>query len=248
MATKKSGPQPTKSRAKEVAGGKMVRDRVRELSVAAFRDRNLTLNDVSQVVQDVLSGAVESVDQSIPSSSRNVLREVFDGLSEGVHAVAKAGSTVVAETRKRGKTLPTKEVTVAVKRMKSADADFLSAVANFASKASKEVRKELESLVAGAKQAGPQVAGSVRKSAQAANGRLLELTQESARAGVRVARRAAGGLAMGAGGLLEGLAEAITPKDRPAVKKKPKAVVARTASKKPAKKTKKPATVAKRKA
>src|SRR5437899_4478549 len=105
MATSKKKAH-TKARAKEVAsGGTAVRDRVRELSVRAFRDRNLTLSDVPKIVHEVLDGAVRGIDKSIPSSSSNVLREVFDGLSEGVHAVAAAGSAVASGVRGRAKAI-----------------------------------------------------------------------------------------------------------------------------------------------
>jgi len=237
MAAKKSGTHQTKIRAKAAAEGTAVRDRVRELSIAAFRDRDLSLNDVSKLVQEVLEGATESVEKSIPSSQRNVLREVFDGLSEGVHAIATAGSAVVKVAREQGRTVTGKNVSVAMKRVRTANADFLGAVKNFAGKASKMVRKELDALVAQAEKAGPQVARSVKKAAQAADGRLIELADETTRASVRVARRAVGGLAMGAGGLFEGLAEAVTPKNRPQTETKSKHAFTQTSKKKIAKKT-----------
>jgi hypothetical protein len=135
-----------------------------------------------------------------------------------------------------------------MKRVRTANADFLSAVKNFAGKASKEVRKELAAIVAQAEKTGPKVAQSVQKAAQAADGRLLELADESARAGVRVARRTAGGLAMGASGLLEGVAEVITPKDRGKTARKSKPVSVRSPKKQPGKNAaKKPKLAKKRK-
>ncbi|MCE9606049.1 MAG: hypothetical protein K8U03_14225 [Planctomycetia bacterium] len=148
MVTKKTGARHTKAGAKEAAEGAAVRDRVRALSIAAFRDRKLSLSDVPKLVQEVLEGAVETVDKSIPASSRNVLREVFDGLSDGVKAIASAGSATVDDVRQRGRAIPGRNVSVATKRMLAADADFLGAVKKYAGKASKEVRQELEALVA----------------------------------------------------------------------------------------------------
>jgi hypothetical protein len=238
MATTKSGSHHTKNRAKTAAAGTAVRDRVHELTVAAFRDRSLALNDISKVVQEVLEGATDAVEKSIPSSQRNVLREVFDGLSEGVRSIATAGSAVMKESRDRGRALTGKNVSVAMKRVREANADFLGAVERFAGKASKAIGKELDTLVIQAKKTQPKVAGSVRKVTQAADGRLIELAGETARASVRVARRAVGGLAMGAGGLLEGLAEAVTPKSPSRSPKKKKKAAAQPVKKKPAAKRK----------
>lgn len=233
MASKKPATHHAKSSAKNVAGsGTAVRDRVRELSVRAFRDRQLALSDLSELVHDVLEGAVEGVDASIPRSSRNVLREVFDGLSEGVHAIASAGSAAAGGVRERGETILGKGAPAATKRIQAANEEFLGAVKSFARKTSKEVREELDALVARAERTRPQVASATRKAARAADGRLIELSGETARAGVRIARRAAGSLAMGAGGFLEGIAEAIAPKERPAPAKPAKSTPARTAARK----------------
>jgi hypothetical protein len=234
MVTKKAGVHSIQAGAKEAAEGAAVRDRVRALSIAAFRDRKLSLSDVPKLVQEVLEGAVATVDKSIPASSRNVLREVFDGLSDGVKAIASAGSATVDDVRERGRAIKSKNVSVAAKRMLAADADFLGAVKKYAGKASKEVRQELEALVTRAERTGPKVTASVRKTAKAADGRLLELTGETARAGVRAVRRAAGALAMGAGGLLEGLAVAITPQGRPRTAKKSGVAAVPSAKKKTA--------------
>lgn len=239
MATKKTSAAHTKANAQEAAEGAAVRDRVRALSIAAFRDRKLSLSDVPQLVRDVLAGAVESIDKSIPASSDNVLREVFDGLGDAVRSIASAGSTTAEEIRERGRAVKGKNVSDAAKRMLAADADFLGAVKSYAGKASKEVREELNALVARAERTAPKVATSVRQTAKASNGRLLELGGETARAGVRIARRTAGALAMGAGGFLEGLAAAIAPQDRSTTTtpaKKAAAVPVRAARKKSAKK------------
>ncbi|HWA97424.1 MAG TPA: DUF6781 family protein [Pirellulales bacterium] len=222
MATKSPGMHPTKARAKQAAEGTAVRDRVRKLSIAALRDRNLSMSDISKLVHEVLEGAVEAVNKSIPASSRNVLREVFDGLSDGVRAIASAGSATATEARKQSQAMMDKNVSAVTKRIRAANTDFLTAVKNFAKKTSRDMQKELDVLVARAERTGPKVAASMRKTATAADGRLMELSGETARAGIRVARRAAGALAMGAGGALEGLAEAITPKSRRATSKKSK--------------------------
>lgn len=227
MTAKKADTNATKARAKKAAAGTGVRDRVRELSVAAFRDGKLSLGDLSKFVGEVLEGAVETVDQSIPASSKNVLREVFNGLSEGVHAISAAGSAVVRDVRKRGEAVSGRSMSTAAKHMSEANAEFLGAVKRFAGKTSKQAREELNALVAQAEKLGPKVAGSAQKAAKASKGRIVELSGETARAGVRVVRSTAGGMAMAAGGLLEGLAEAISPK--PA--KKTAAIGASTAKK-----------------
>jgi hypothetical protein len=213
-----------------------VRDGVRNLTVAAFRDRKLSRGDMPKLVHEVLEGAVESIDWSIPASSRNILREVFEGLREGVHSIASAGSATMSEVCEIGQEIRGKNLPGATRRVRAANDEFLRAVKNFAGKTSKQVRKELDVLVARAERTAPKVANSARSAARAVDGHLLELTDEAARAGVRVVRHLAGFLAMGAGGVLEGIAEAITPATRPITAKKRKLGSVQTARKKTKKK------------
>jgi hypothetical protein len=225
---KKAAHKNSKPHAKAGAG---VRKRFRDLSVKEFRDRKLTLSDLPKLVHETLDRAVNEVDASIPKSRGNVLREVFDGLSEGVDAIASAGSAAAGGVRKRTQAIASPEAT---RRVRAANREFLDAVRSFAGRTSGQVRDELDALVARAERTAPKVTSSARRVAGAADGRLIELSGEAASAGVRAARRAASALAMGASGLFEGLAGSMAPRSMPASRKSSKA--APRASKKKAKK------------
>jgi hypothetical protein len=189
-----------------------VRKRFRDLSVKEFRDRKLTLSDLPKLVNETLDRAVNEVDASIPKSRGNVLREVFDGLSEGVDAIASAGSAAAGGVRKRTQAIASPEAT---RRVRAANREFLDAVRSFAGRTSGQVRDELDALVARAERTAPKVTSSARRVAGAADGRLIELSGEAASAGVRAARRAASALALGASGLFEGLAGSMAPRKLP---------------------------------
>jgi hypothetical protein len=245
MAAKKTRTSKTRAHAKTVASsGAAVRTRVRDLTVDTFRERNLSLRDVPKLVNEVLDEAVAGVDASIPQSGKNVLREVFDGLREGVNGVASAGAATARDLRDRGRSTQ-KDATAAAKRVRAANDDFLDAVKDFAGKATKEVRDELDALVDRAKRTQPKVAGSARRVAEAADGRMMELGGETVRAGARMARRTAGALVLGASGFLEGLADAISTRERTTAKRpaasrakttaRPKTKTARSAKKKASK-------------
>jgi hypothetical protein len=213
---RKTNPTSTKANARKAASeGTAVRDRVRELSVRALRDRSFSLDEVPRVVNEVLDGAVDGIDRSVPGDQRNVLRQVFDGLSDAMGSVASAGSETVKSLRGRVRTVTDKTGPQATRRARAANEDFLSAVSDFARSTSKQVREELDDMVERARKTGSSVSRSVRGAAEAADGRVTELAGETARAGVRAVRRTVGALAMGAGGLLEGIAEAVMPKSTP---------------------------------
>lgn len=212
MAARKKTSTSPKGKKKSASGDATLRDHVREISVGAFRDRRFSLRDVSSLVHEVLDSAVENVDKSIPASNRNVLRQVFDGLSEGVHAAASASAAVAEDAGERFRKATKEDAPAAARRIREANDQFLSAVKAFAGKTTRQAREELDLLVAKAEKTGPKLATAARDAAKAADGRWMELTGETARTSATAARRTAGTLAATAGGFFDGLAEAVRPK------------------------------------
>ena len=156
MAAKQTEKGSTRARARVVAReGEKIRDRVHELTVKAFRDRKLSGRDLPGLVDEVLEGAAEGVRESIPESRTSVLRQVFEGLSDGVDAITSAGTAVAKDVRQRGKGLADRDLSAAGRHVKAANEEFLQAVSNFAGRVSHEVRAELDGLVARARRAGP---------------------------------------------------------------------------------------------
>jgi hypothetical protein len=229
MPTKRKDVSHLTKQAHSAAHSADTRGRIRDLTVRALRERDLGRAEISGLVHDVLEGVSRAVDDSIPATRKSVLREVFDGLGEAIGEVSSAGAQTAKETRERARTLTDNALPVAAKRVRSANDEFLRAVRLFAKRTSAEVGEELESLTKRAKRTGGRVATATRGSAKAADGRLVELGTEAARAGVSVARRTAGGIVMAASGMLEGLGEVVSPRrpgaskpERPAPKPRPK--------------------------
>lgn len=205
----------TKDEAREATRGEHVRDRIRELTARALRGRVPRGGEVSGLVNEVLEGATEGIDQSVPDSPRSVLRQVYEGMSEAVQAVSSAGRRAVKSAAGRGQRIVSRDVPAARRGLRTANDEFLGAVSRFAERVSGEARDELNELVRRARLATPGVVDPARDAAKAADGHLLELTGEAARAGVSLIRRAASGLAMAAGGLIEGIGEAVRPAAKP---------------------------------
>ncbi len=232
----KSSSSTTSSARKIASEGKNVRDRVRDLTVRTIRDRSVGLKDLSKVVDQVLDGAKQGVHDAVPQSQRNVLKQVLDGLGDAASVAARSGAGAIRDARARGETIAKKDAATAARQVREAHEDFLKAAGTFARRLTGEMREEVEDLVARARRAGPKIRTAAGTAASAADGRLLELGGEAARAGARMARSAIGGLMMATGGLLEGLAESITP-----AKPRAAAPAKKPAPKKPGKRTSKSA-------
>lgn len=232
MAAKKTKARRTRTSTTTGDAG----NRVRALTVRTLKTGKPSVS-LSRLVHDVLGAAVEGVDQSIPRSKRSALREVFEGLREGVHTVASEGSAAVREASARTRQIADKDLSKAAGRIRAANDEFFGAVRSFASTSSKHVREELDALIDRAARTGPKLAGSARRAAKGIDGRVVELSGETARAGVSAVRRAASAIATGAGGFLEGVAEVIAPRGAATARRRSKPARRSTkpkAAKKPA--------------
>ncbi|MFN7375505.1 MAG: DUF6781 family protein [bacterium] len=203
MNSKESSPRPSSKKTDST-----LRSHVRETTVNAFRDGKFSLRDVKALAREVIESAAKSVDKSIPASRRHVLRQVYDGLSEGLHTAASAGSAIASDAADRARKVATKDAPAAARRIQEANEQLIEAVKSVANKASKQVREELHTIVAKAEKTGPKVTAAARDAYHAADGHWGELTTEAARAGTRAAGRAIGTLASTASGFFDGIAEA----------------------------------------
>lgn len=216
-----------------------VREHARDLTIRMFGDKKFGRKDLSKVVGTVLHDAVEGVRDAAPKSQKSVLREVFGGLSDAVTITAHAGVGAAKDAKTRGEKVLKHDATSATKRVREAHGEFLDAVSSFSRKLTGEVREEMTGLVAQARKTAPKVSAAAGDAVRAADGRLVELGGEAVRTGAKVARKTIGGVMLAAGGLLEGLAESISPsKGTSSSTKKAPSRAKTTPAKKSGKKTK----------
>jgi hypothetical protein len=231
MNNKKTAPRQANK-----ASDTTLRGHVRQTTLDALRDGKFSLRDVKSLAREVIEAAAKSVEKSIPTSRQNVLRQVYDGLSEGVHTAASAGSAIASCAADRARKVATKDAPAAARRIQEANDQLIDAVKSVANKASKQVREELHTIVAKAEKTGPKVTAAARDAYHAADGHWGELTTEAARAGTRAAGRAVGTLASTASGFLDGIAQATHSKPAQKPAQKPKKKTTTKPTPKPAKK------------
>jgi hypothetical protein len=78
----------------------------------------------------------------------------------------------------------------------------------------------MNTIVKHARRAGTRIRPAAKSALTAADGHLLELTKETAKAGVRVTRSALTTMLHGASGLLQGLGDAVNDSRRPNSKRR----------------------------
>lgn len=206
-----------------VSGGGNVRKRVHDLTLRAVRDNDLSFKELPGLAKEVAHGAAAGLDNAVPKSGRNVLRQVVNGLTDAVAAAAKATKATASVASERGAAFVKRDVHRTAKDLRKLEDEVLNSLRLAGRSLTGAVRAELNTIVDEARLAGTKISAAAESAREAADGRLPELGRETVDAGSRAARSAVGTILQGAGGLLEGLADAVTksvPRNAPAKKKR----------------------------
>lgn len=188
------------------------RERVHKLTLRALRDHDLTLGDIPKLAQQMIEGAAAGLNSAVPASSRNVLRQVVDGLTDAAEATVHSTKTLVTATTKRGAKFVKHDAAKAVKDLRTIEEEFVSAMASAGRKLTGAAREELDTIVRHSRRAGTRIKPAAQSVLKVADNDLLELGKETARSSTRAARSAVSTVLQGASGFLQGLGDVVNPK------------------------------------
>jgi len=191
-----------------------IRSRIHDFTLRAVRDGDLSLRDIPVFARDVVKDAASGLNSAVPQSSRNVLRQVVDGLTDAATATASSAKSAISATTTRGSEFVRKDASRVVKDLRALEGNFLSALQHAGKSLQGAARDEMDSILKHAKHAGTRIRPAAERTAKAIDGRVMELGAETAKAGVRATRSAVGGALRGAGGLLDALGEAVRGSSR----------------------------------
>jgi hypothetical protein len=206
---------------KQKASQTNMREQVHNLTIKALRDRDMKLRDIPKFAQQFIENAAAGLNNAVPASSRNVLRQVVDGLTDAATATVHSTKSVVASTTKRGTQFVKHDAVRTVKDLKTIEEEFVKALGRAGRQLTGAAKEELDAIVRHSRRAGTRIRPAAKSVLKAADGHLLQLGKETAGASGRIARSAVSGVLQGASGLLQGLGEVVDYKrERPAAKKR----------------------------
>lgn len=192
------------------AATKDVRARVRDFTLRAVRSGDLRLRELPSFARTVLGDAAAGLNRAVPESSRNVLRQVVDGLADATAATASTAKSALSSSAERGSKILRVDARRAIRDLRSLEGDFIRAMERAGKSFKGAAREEMQSIVDHAKRAGTRIRPAVQRASKAIDGRVLELGTESAKAGARAGRSALETALRGAGGLFDALGEAVS--------------------------------------
>lgn len=194
----------TKTRQRKAAKPKNIQKRVRDLTLEAISERNLSLDHLSDLANAVLDSATSAMKNILPTSRKNVLRQVLNGIDDAWAATAKASVASVRHARQYGLRLAKQDLTHLGKRLGSLEQEFIKTIDVHAKRIGGDLGNELNSLTKQVRKAGTQIrpAAAAARKAITSHGALL--AKEVAQVGTKAGKQALRSALLTAGGLLEG--------------------------------------------
>lgn len=224
-----------------VARGQRVRERVRDLLVQVLQGRMVSPGAMQNVVQEVMGGAIEALEDAVPSDRSSTLRQVMTGIGDGFAAIGAASRRASKSVAAHGKELQEDMVPLLQRATSDASRQVLSAMSRFSRRLSGSMRDEIETLVAEARRTGLDIAPVAKRTARVAAQDPVGLAAETMSTGLRLAGSTAAHLISATGGVLAGIGEAVAsvssrPEERSAGAKSSKSS-SKTSSKSSSKKS-----------
>jgi hypothetical protein len=188
--------------------GEDVTRRVRDLTLAALRNRSFDREGIREVVRAVTEGMAAAAPAS-GGSLRQAMGQAFRGMDEALTKSLEAGESAVRQMVATGRGVADNEVKQALAGLKKIEEDFVDTVSKVAASANERARPELRALVERATHAGTETGKQTAK-----------LMAEFTVSGMELAGQFSARFAQMASGVLAGMADAL---EKSAAEKKPKA-------------------------
>jgi hypothetical protein len=186
-----------KAAGEAIKAGEDVTRRVRDLTLAALRNRSFDREGIREVVRAVTEGMAAAAPAS-GGSLRQAMGQAFRGMDEALTKSVEAGESAVRQMVATGRGVADNEVKQALAGLKKIEEDFVDTVSKVAASANERARPELRALVERATHAGTETGKQTAK-----------LMGEFAFSGMELAGQFSVRFARMASGVLAGMADAL---------------------------------------
>lgn len=210
------------ARVREATSGERdeIRERIRVLMEDLARGEEKLAAGLGRMAREVYKAAADAVERSVPDNADSVLREVLDGIGDGVQKAAQATQYAVEEAIGRGESFAREDLERIRGDLDSLGQIMTDVVADTAERTHGELSRAFRDAVTHTERMVTSIRPSIDEALQAISRDPLGAASESASAAVGTTRRAAGTFFSVLAGMLEGTADALDPDRRPGSSRK----------------------------
>ena len=182
-----------------------VRQRVADATTEAIPQ----IRKVREAMEKALKSAVDAVKDSVPQERESVLREVIDGLHDGVARTANAASFAIEEAKSKQQTFAADDLHEALSDLDAASDLLKESVGNVVDESKDHLSDQSEALLEHAKLSAAALKGTVLGAFSTASGEPTKLAGEVIDAGKGLAERTKGELFPAIADALRSLADKV---------------------------------------
>jgi len=194
-----------------VEEGQEVRRRVGRVVASASDTAAKQATGLAGLVEKAVQGAVEAVDRSAPEDPESTLRQVIEGVGDGLERTAQATKLAVEEAAGEGRSYASEDLNRVSEDLGTLSRMFVETVERGVQGVSKEGRVQVQNVREHASRTLDAIKPSLEQAADAAVKDPIGLAGESAAAAVNLTREAAGSLFSAMGKLLQGAGDRVAP-------------------------------------
>lgn len=191
-----------------VAEGKDIRERVRDLTLSAIKQRRMEASEVKNVVQALAEGITLGLDKRA-HDSRQALSQAFSGLDAALMKSAEATHLALQQLNASNHDFSKQDLKAALDNLKKVEQDFLDTLGEVAKKSSGQVKTELDELLSHSRRTGTDTGRQVSATLAAFSQQMHGVAHDTKVAGSSAVRELSTRFTQLAAGILEGIAQAL---------------------------------------
>ncbi len=186
-----------------------VRRKTQDLVLDVVRSGEDAVRGLPAAVEEVIEGAGEGLKTIAEEQRAEVLRQVIDGISDGVGKTAEAFKLALEEASGRGRQFADEEVRGTVEDLKTIGSLLGDRLDQFVRHTARTMDEQVQDLARHARRAASDARPAIESAIDAAREHPLELGRDAAKVAGEAARLGVGSLLSAIGGALDGLGRAL---------------------------------------
>jgi hypothetical protein len=197
-----------KMTSESVKQGENVRNNVRDLTLRALQQRELSLKHIKQVLGNVTEGASAGLAKG-KLNVEKTMSDVIDGMDEALLKAVEANRIALEKVAEAGKDFNDSYVKKALTELEKLEDEFLNSVKQASAGASDKVQAQWGELLKSTKMTGTQAGAQATQLLEHYGEQMKEGVRQTRAAGLQTAHALSQNFATFASGILTGLSEAM---------------------------------------
>lgn len=188
-----------------------IRERVRDLTLSAIKQRKMDSDEIRNIVKAMTEGIALGLEKR-KNDSAQALSQAFSGLDQALMKSAEATHLALQQITERGHDFTKQELKDTLDHLKKVEQEFLDTISEVANKSTGVAKAELTDLVTHVRRAGTDTGRQVAATLSEFSKQVKEVARDATSAGSGAAHKLSSRFTQLTAGILEGMAESLRKK------------------------------------